>query len=57
MTLESCNNWLVDNKLCLHLSKTEHFLALKQRVNKVENFIYTMGQNHARSRYSEISGC
>jgi hypothetical protein len=44
--LESCSNWLVDNKLSLHLGKTECILfGTKRRVNKIENFkIECLGQ-------------
>ena len=35
--LESCRQWLVDNKLSLHLGKTEAILfSTKKKLNKVE---------------------
>jgi len=37
--LKSCNNWLVDNKLSLHLGKTECILfGSKPKLRKVNNF-------------------
>ena len=37
--LESCKNWLVNNKLSLHLGKTESILfGSKKRLNDVNNF-------------------
>ena len=37
--LESCSSWLVDNKLSLHLGKTESILfGSKRKLSKVENF-------------------
>ena len=37
--LESCSSWLVDNKLSLHLGKTECMLfGPKRKLSKVENF-------------------
>ena len=40
--LESCSSWLVDNKLSLHLGKTECILfGSKRKVKKVENFQVT----------------
>ena len=37
--LESCSNWLVDNKLSLHLGKTECMLfGPPRKLKKVENF-------------------
>ena len=47
--LESCNNWLIDNKLSLHLGKTESIIfGSKRKVKKVGNFsISSMGQNLA----------
>ena len=37
--LESCSDWLVDNKLSLHLSKTECILfGSKRKLNKVKDF-------------------
>jgi hypothetical protein len=45
--LKSCNNWLVDNKLSLHLGKTECMLfGSKRKINTVDDFqIQCMGQN------------
>jgi len=40
--LESCNNWLIDNKLSLHPGKTECILfASKRKLNKAKNFKIT----------------
>ena len=37
--LESCSNWLVDNKLSLHLGKTECIIfGSKRKIKNVENF-------------------
>ncbi len=37
--LESCSNWLVDNKLSLHLGKTECIIfGPKRKLKKVTNF-------------------
>ena len=37
--LESCSNWLVDNKLSLHLGKTECIIfGPKRKLKKVKNF-------------------
>ncbi|CAL4163592.1 unnamed protein product, partial [Meganyctiphanes norvegica] len=37
--LESCRQWLMDNKLSLHLGKTESILfGPKKKLNKVESF-------------------
>ncbi len=37
--LESCNEWLVDNRLSLHLGKTEVMLCRKKRKTRnTENF-------------------
>ena len=37
--LESCSNWLVDNKLSLHLGKTECMLfGPPRKLKNVENF-------------------
>ena len=37
--LESCKQWLIDNKLSLHLGKTEAILfGSKRKLNKVESF-------------------
>ena len=39
--LESCSSWLVDNKLSLHLGKTECMLiGPKGKLSKVENFFH-----------------
>ena len=38
-TLDSCNKWLVDNKLSLHLGKTERVLfGSKRKLKKYSNF-------------------
>ena len=40
--LESCSDWLVDNKLSLHLGKTECILfGPKRKLKKVKNFKVT----------------
>ena len=40
--LESCRQWLVDNKLSLHLGKTECILfGSKRKLNQVDNFKVT----------------
>ena len=46
IALSSCNNWLVDNKLSLHLGKTECMLfGSKRKIKSVNNFkIECMGQ-------------
>ena len=37
--LDSCNNWLIDNKLSLHVGKTECILfGSKRKLNYVKNF-------------------
>ena len=37
--LQSCNNWLIDNRLSMHLGKTECILfGPKSKLKKVENF-------------------
>ena len=37
--LDSCNNWLIDNKLSLHVGKTECILfGSKRKLNSVKNF-------------------
>lgn len=37
--LESCNNWMIDNKLSLHLGKTEAMIiGSKRKIKKVNNF-------------------
>lgn len=39
LDLKSCNSWLVDNKLSLHVGKTECILfGSKRQLNKVHNF-------------------
>ena len=39
--LESCSKWLVDNKLSLHLGKTESILfGSKRKLKKVKDFCY-----------------
>ena len=44
--LENCNKWLIDNKLSLHLGKTECILfGSKKKLTKVENFnVHCNGQ-------------
>ena len=41
--LESCSKWLVDNKLSLHLGKTESILfGSKRKLKKIKDFfVYT----------------
>ena len=40
--LESCRVWLIDNKLSLHLGKTETILfGTRQKINKVTEFNVT----------------
>ena len=40
--LESCSKWLVDNKLSLHLSKTESILfGSKRKLKKIKDFFVT----------------
>ena len=37
--LQSCSKWLVDNKLSLHLGKTERILfGSRRKIRKVQNF-------------------
>ena len=44
--LESCSNWLIDNKLSLHLGKTEAILfGSKRKLSKISNFNVTCN-NH-----------
>ena len=42
--LESCRDWLIDNKLSLHLGKTELILfGTKRKLKKVDNFYIKCG--------------
>ena len=48
--LESCNKWLVDNKLSLHLGKTEAILfGSKRKLNKVKSFHVKCNDNIIKS--------
>ena len=51
--LESCRQWLVDNKLSLHLGKTECMLfGTKRKLKKVESFTVTCGGESLKSTKS-----
>ena len=51
--LDSVNNWLIDNKLSLHVGKTECILfGSKRKLNKVANF-----QVHYRDHIIKGSNC
>jgi hypothetical protein len=48
--LDSCRQWLVDNKLSLHLGKTECMLfGTKKRLNKVNSFSVSCGGQTIKS--------
>ena len=39
INLESCNKWLIENKLSMHMGKAELiFFASKRKLNKVNDF-------------------
>ena len=48
--LDSCRQWLIDNKLSLHLGKTECMLfGTKKRLNKVNSFSVSCGGQTIKS--------
>ena len=52
--LESCSNWLVDNKLPLHLGKTECILfGSKRKLKRVSNFQVSCN-NHIISSQKKV---
>ena len=52
--LHSCNQWLVDNKLSLHLGKTECILfGSKRKLRKIKNFKITCNE-HTISAKSNV---
>ncbi len=63
--LDTCNDWLVDNRLPLHLGKTKAMIcATKQKTTppkkiKQHRELYSQTQSHNNYNYyrSEISGC
>ena len=51
--LDSCSKWLVDNKLSLHLGKTECVLfGSKRRLSKVSNFSDNLKDHSIQSQNS-----
>jgi len=51
--LANCNNWLVDNKLSLHIGKTECILfGSKRKIKKIENFSVICNNQTIKSQKS-----
>ena len=51
--LQSCNHWLVDNKLSLHLGKTECILfGSKRKLRKVDQFRINCAGHSIKSQES-----
>ncbi len=56
--LDTCNDWLVDNRLLLHLGKTEAMIcATKQKTKNTEGFTVKCRDNNQNCYRSEIFGC
>lgn len=53
LELENCNKWLIDNKLSLHLGKTECILfGSKRKLRKVKDFSVSCGNNIIKAQLS-----
>ena len=51
--IENCSKWLIDNKLSLHLGKTESVMfGSKRKLNKVKDFIVQCNGNAIKSQKS-----